>query len=138
VYVQRVAAPRPSNAAIQALQAENRRLRRLLEFNKIDVQDGVMSPDVGSGGEREMTSPEARIQALRGEGDEIGMLIDSFAVFVSNLDELFVGSISMKGKVADFDYSQNRCYPRLGYEYTQRFRGISAGSTSDNLDHFSF
>jgi hypothetical protein len=76
VYVQRVAAPRPSNAAIQALQAENKRLRRLLEFNKIDVNDGnPLSPDDGGGGS-EMTSPDGRIQALQRENEqrgEIGM-----------------------------------------------------------------
>jgi hypothetical protein len=75
--VQRVAAPRPSNAAIQALQAENKRLRRLLEFNKIDIHDGnPLSPEDGVG-ESSMTSPDGRIQAMQREAErrgEIGML----------------------------------------------------------------
>jgi hypothetical protein len=58
------------------LQAENKRLRRLLEFNKIDVNDGnPLSPDDGGGGS-EMTSPDGRIQALQRENEqrgEIGM-----------------------------------------------------------------
>jgi hypothetical protein len=72
-----VAAPRPSNAAIQALQAENKRLRRLLEFNKIDINDGNPLSPANDGGESSMTSPDGRIQVIQQAGDprgEIGML----------------------------------------------------------------
>ncbi|QDS71093.1 hypothetical protein FKW77_009103 [Venturia effusa] len=62
VYVQRVAAPRPSNAAIQALQAENRRLRRLLEAHRIDANEGVASPDHVSS---QLASPiDGRVAAM--------------------------------------------------------------------------
>lgn len=68
VYVQRVAAPRPSNAAIQALQAENRRLRRLLEAHRIDVNENVLSPDDGSS---QMASPiEGRVTAMGAQREE--------------------------------------------------------------------
>lgn len=68
VYVQRVAAPRPSNAAIRALQAENRRLRRLLEAHRIDVNEGVLSPDDGSS---QMASPiDGRVAAMGAQREE--------------------------------------------------------------------
>ncbi|KAE9984611.1 hypothetical protein BLS_001986 [Venturia inaequalis] len=76
VYVQRVAAPRPSNAAIQALQAENRRLRRLLEAHRIDVNEGGLSPDDGSS---QMASPiDARVAAMGPQREEHMRDVDPF------------------------------------------------------------
>lgn len=92
VYVQRVAAPRPSNAAIQALQAENRRLRRLLEAHRIDVNEGVLSPDDGSS---QMASPiDGRVAAMGAQREEhmrdVGMCTFSTLMIVLQwLHQLF-------------------------------------------------
>jgi hypothetical protein len=58
-YVVRQPAPRPSNATIQALQAENERLRRLLGPDSIEA--GVVDPDGRESGEvSDAAPPEER------------------------------------------------------------------------------
>jgi hypothetical protein len=59
-YVIRAPAPRPSNAAIHALQNEVRRLRRLLDQANVKVEDGI---DVDTGAEDGSPGPTSSSHA---------------------------------------------------------------------------